>query len=193
MFVAVPLPAAVADQVAEVTADLATTRWPVRWVGTEAAHITLHFLGNTAPERAELLRLALPAAVARLRPFVVTTAQLGVFPNPRRPRVIWLGLNDPNRQLEQLHDELGRALQGLDFPVESRRFSPHITLGRVRDIPDSEVVSLASGVQQRLAQRSSSLPSLSLPVDEVILYRSFLSRDGARYQPIVQAPLTGKA
>lgn len=187
LFLAVPLTEAVAAQVASLTSDLATLNWPVRWVRPEAAHITLHFLGDTAPERAELLRLALPAAVASISSFSLTTAQLGVFPNSRRPRVIWLGLDDPAHRLAQVHEALASTLRSLGFPVEDRRFSPHITLGRVREAPATDAERLAASVQHHLTRQSELLSPLPLPVNEVILFRSVLSRDGARYTPLVHA------
>src|SRR5687768_5360717 len=79
LFVAVPLPEPVRELVRETTEGLAAEGWPVRWVAAEAAHLTLHFLGATEPERAELLRLALAPVVERHVAFELRTAGLGVF------------------------------------------------------------------------------------------------------------------
>ncbi len=95
LFLAVCLPQDVKSLVAEEIAKLAAEGWPVRWVQPEAAHLTLHFLGETERERAELVRLALPDVAAAHVPFDLRTAALGVFPNFRRPRVLWMGLYGP--------------------------------------------------------------------------------------------------
>src|SRR5262245_56973205 len=84
-FLAVTLPPDARNLVASMGAELAREGWPVRWSAAEAAHLTLHFLGEIDPERAELLRLALPEVVAAHQSFTLRTATLGVFPNFRRP------------------------------------------------------------------------------------------------------------
>ena len=109
----------VADEIAALTAE----GWPVRWVQPETSHLTLHFLGETERERAELVRLALPDVVAAHAPFDLRTAALGVFPNFRRPRVLWLGLHGPVHRLQTLHQDIGRALQGLGFPSATSRIT----------------------------------------------------------------------
>jgi RNA 2',3'-cyclic 3'-phosphodiesterase len=194
VFLAVPLPQPVIALVRELVAELGTTGWPVRWVSPDTAHITLHFIGEITPERAELLRLALPPIVARHAAFRLRTADLGVFPNQRRPRVIWLGLYGPAHRLQTLQTDLGRVLAELEFLVETGDFHPHVTLGRVRDTRNQSVRELPAAIQQKLAELAeggeiNAKNPRSVPVDEVVLYRSILSRGGARHEPIVRCPL----
>jgi 2'-5' RNA ligase len=198
LFLAVPLPAAAQDLVSHVTSELEQEGWPVRWTSAESAHLTLHFLGETDPERAELLRLALPEVVAAHQPFALRTATFGVFPNFRRPRVLWLGLHGPVHRLETLQHDLGTALQALDFPVENAPYHSHITLGRVRnrdgeqvrlrDLPDlvkGRFVDAASGAARGPAPQE-------VPVHNVHLMRSHLGREGARYETVSVFPLGGQ-
>ena len=195
LFVAVPLPAEVRALVGALTADLAAEGWPVRWVAAEGAHLTLHFLGETEPERAELLRLALAPVVARHAAFDLRTAGLGVFPNLRRPRVLWLGLHGPAHRLEALQRDVGDELRSLDFPVEEGPFHPHVTLGRVRNTgsPGFPLRDLPEAIRRRLdtvaPDGSGSPPSRPVPVREVDLIRSHLERTGARYEPLARYPL----
>ena len=116
LFLAVPLPHDAQLLLGEQIAALREEGWPVRWVQPENAHLTLHFLGETEPERAELVRLALPALVAAHAPFDLRTAALGVFPHFRRPRVLWLGLHGPVHRLETLQRDLGQALAAIGVP-----------------------------------------------------------------------------
>src|ERR687889_60972 len=133
LFLAVCLDQDVQRLVAEEIAALTAEGWPLRWVQPETSHLTLHFLGETERERAELVRLALPDVVAAHEPFDLRTAALGVFPNFRRPRVLWLGLHGPVHRLQTLQQDIGRALKRLEFAVGDELYHPHITLGRGRN------------------------------------------------------------
>jgi len=188
LFLAVPLPPPVTALVDRLVRDLAAEDWPVRWVAPETAHITLHFLGDTSPERAELLRLALSPVVTRHPAFDLRTAGLGVFPSRRHPRVLWLGLHGPAHRLESLHRDLDGALRGLDFTVEEGQFHPHITLGRVRAAPSDAGRAFAAAIARHLDTPAAT--PVTLPIREVLLVRSFLSHRGARHEPIAQYPLT---
>ena len=197
LFLAVPLASDVQHLVADEIATLGSEGWPVRWVQPETSHLTLHFLGETERERAELVRLALPGVVAAHAPFDLRTAALGVFPHFRRPRVLWLGLHGPVHRIESLQQHVGHALRDLGFAVENESYHPHITLGRVRN-DDGERVrlrDLPDAVKGRFIDQSTgaavSPSSVPVPVREVILMRSHLGKDGARHEPIASFPLGG--
>ena len=194
VFLAVPLPEPVRAAVAEQVAALAAEEWPVRWVAPEGAHLTLHFLGETTRDRVELLRLGLPRVVAAHDRFDLRTANLGVFPNLKRPRVVWLGLHGPAHRLETLRADLGAAVADLGYPVEPE-FRPHVTLGRVRDQGTAAMPlrNLPEAIRRRCWDPAKNdfggPPPLPLPVREVELVRSRLSHAGARYETIARFPL----
>lgn len=195
LFLAVSLDQDVQRLIAEEISALSEEGWPVRWVQPETSHLTLHFLGETERERAELARLALPDVVAAHAPFALRTAALGVFPNFRRPRVLWLGLHGPVHRLQTLQKDIGVALQGLGFAAGDEPYQPHITLGRVRN-DDGERVrlrDLPNAVKVRFIDRESgaavSPPALPVPVRDVVLMRSHLGKAGARHEPIATFPL----
>lgn len=197
LFLAVPLPDDVQALVAELVASLGEEGWPVRWVQPEGSHLTLHFLGETSPERAELVRLALPGAVAAHRPFDLRTAAFGVFPNFRAPRVLWLGLHGPVHRLESLQRDVGKTLAGLEFPIEDQPYHPHITLGRLRnsDGVKTQLRGIPDAIKRRFVDSATGAavapPSRALPVREVLLMRSHLGRDGPRYETVAAFPLAG--
>lgn len=198
LFLAVPLDENVKTLVAEQIASLSAEGWPVRWVQPETSHLTLHFLGDTQRERAELLRLALPAIVARHAPFDLRTAALGVFPNFRHPRVLWLGLHGPVHRLETLRQDVVGELRHLDFPVTGEPYHPHITLGRVRNSDSAgdrvRVRDLPQAVKDRFVDAATGSavapPSRPIPVREVLLMRSHLGHE-VRHEPIASFPLVG--
>jgi 2'-5' RNA ligase len=197
LFLAVGLTQDVQRIVAAEIATLEAEGWPVRWVQPETSHLTLHFLGETERERAELVRLALPDIVAAHAAFDLRTAALGVFPHFRRPRVLWIGLHGPVHRLQTLQEDVGRTLRGLGFAAGDEPYHPHITLGRVRN-NDGERVrlrDLPDAIKDRFVDRDSGAavapPSLAVPVREVVLMRSHLGKDGARHEPVATFPLGG--
>lgn len=194
VFVAVPLPEPVVQLVGQLVRDLSSESWPGRWIAPETAHITLQFIGETSPERAELLRLALAAPIAKHTAFNLRTADLGVFPNQRRPRVIWLGLYGPAHRLEALQRDASAIIRGLDFDLDDHQFHPHITLGRLRNTRDQSARELPAAIQRRFAMeteagRVSARDPLPVPVRELLLMRSLLSHRGARYETLARYPL----
>ena len=194
LFLAVPLPGEVVTLVDSVIGRLRHEEWPVRWTAAGNAHITLHFLGDVEPENAQLLKLSLPEVVARHQRFRLRTADLGVFPNLKRPRVIWLGLWGPAHRLHTLHTGIGATLDSLAFDIDDREFHPHITLGRVRNDRNTRVRDLPEKIRERFEQAArigevSHDQPLPVPVDEVLLIESHLDSTGPRYEVIERYPL----
>jgi len=190
LFVAIPMPEEARKLIGRVIQLLAHEDWPVRWIDPDTAHMTLHFLGATPLERAELLRMALSEPVAKIERFSLRTADLGVFPNSTQPRVLWIGLDGDTDRLQQLHREVGTSLKRLGFDAETGKIRPHITLGRVRDTAPA---SLASAIQAQLAANSATARvtahGIKVPINEVLLVRSFLDAKGAKHVPIASYSL----
>ena len=104
----------------------------VRWVRPEGVHLTLKFLGDTPVDKLEEVKAAMTRAAASLAPFSYTVAGVGCFPNIRRPRVVWAGVQEPTGALVTLRDAVEACVAPLGFPTEKRPFRPHLTLGRVQ-------------------------------------------------------------
>lgn len=194
LFIAVPLPDAVRDFVSETVDTLRADDWPVRWVDADNGHLTLHFLGDTPPENAELLRIALREVIERHEAFDLRTADLGAFPAMKRPRVLWLGLWGPAHRLETIRDDIGEVLESFKFELDEKPFHPHITLGRLRDTRNTRERDLPQKIRLRfdelaaegIATHEKPIP---FPIREVQLVRSHLSHEGARYEVIQSYPL----
>jgi 2'-5' RNA ligase len=193
LFIAIPLPDEARQLLARITESLAAHDWPVRWVATDAAHLTLHFLGNTAPERAELLRLGLSRAIASHGAFTISTGALGAFPDLRDPRVLWLGLTGDTTALANLHRDLGRSLQALGFEIDGGRFHPHLTLGRLREETPSRLKAEIRATFDDPDLLAVVGERALIDVRQAILYRSFLERGGARHEPLASYSLQSKA
>lgn len=102
---------------------------PVKWVRPEALHLTLKFLGDVEDAREPELRTALAQAATGARGVTVHIEGCGVFPDFRRPRIVWAGIA-PDPALELLQHRVEQVFAPLGFPSEARPFRPHVTLGR---------------------------------------------------------------
>lgn len=105
---------------------------PMRWVQPESVHLTLKFLGDIRVAAVAAIHQALRQATEGLTPFSVVARGLGCFPNAARPRVLWMGLDDPQRELIRLQHCIESACAGLGIPAAERLFYPHLTLARAR-------------------------------------------------------------
>jgi RNA 2',3'-cyclic 3'-phosphodiesterase len=105
----------------------------VRWTNPEGIHLTLKFLGDTPEGKVQAVTQGMLAAAAGFEPFELRVAGFGCFPNPRRARVLWVGVPDLPKPLAGVQRAIDLQMARLDFARETRPFSPHLTLGRVND------------------------------------------------------------
>jgi RNA 2',3'-cyclic 3'-phosphodiesterase len=183
-FLAVDLPEGYRACLSAVQDYLQQSRADVRWTSVAGIHLTLKFFGDIAEPQVEALTAAASPITGTTPPFTLGVQGVGVFPNPKSPRVIWLGLSGQTDILGQLVHSLEQAFGPLGFPPEKRKFTPHLTLGRVRSSQGREALS-------------RSLTTVSLPefpvfhVERLILFQSTLRPQGALYTPLRQIPLGG--
>lgn len=158
----------------------------VRWVPADHIHLTLHFLGDILPSRVDPVKAALQVVARNVPPFAFEAKGLGAFPNLSRPRVIWVGVQDETSWLALLHEAVNEAMTRLGFERERRRFSPHLTLGRVqRRASRAEAQSIGEVIE------ATHVDTLGAnPVETLVLFRSILQPTGAEYTPLAQFRLT---
>ena len=177
-FVAVEIPEDVKDEIARLTARLARAGYPVRWVNRSNLHLTLVFLGENPPEFISRVKDVLPKVAARVACFQWSLKNLGVFPNLRAPRVVWLGVDQGRSELTGLAGAVQQELVTIGLVPEARPFSAHLTIGRTRG-PLPEASKL---VEMPYASRSFS-------ADRFILFRSQLRPTGPVYEALAEYPL----
>lgn len=185
-FIAVEVPPAIHQAIEKETASLrsALNASLVRWVPAANIHLTLKFLGDVSPTNLELLKQMLSVEVCQHQTFELGFEGLGAFPNPKRARVIWIGIQAP-AGLETLQRGIEAATATLGYPEEQRPFSPHLTIGRVKQNVGS------TGMQKiRTVLEESEIGSLgNIHVNAVHLFKSDLKPDGAVYTRLFSAPL----
>ena len=158
----------------------------VRWVAVENIHLTLKFLGET--NRADLDKLSkiLISRSADFSPFTFQVNGMGAFPSNRKPRVVWVGLPASPALLE-LQAAIEDAATQIGIPAEERGFSPHLTLGRVRnDASPADLQTLGSALISMQASDFGFMTAASFT-----LFRSDLRPQGPLYTPLAHFPLAG--
>ena len=187
-FIAIEIPQHIHKAIEDRTAGLKAALGPslVRWVPVENIHLTLKFLGDISPANVELLAQMLTQEARQQQVFEIRFEGLGVFPNPRRPRVLWIGIQAP-ASLEALQHGIEAAITRLGYPGEARPFSPHLTIGRVKQNVGGEgMQSIRSAVQ---ATHIGALGTAQ--VTNLALFKSELKPTGAVYTRLLAAPLAG--
>lgn len=155
-----------------------------RWVAPENIHITLKFLGDVLPRQVEAIKTALANVVPQHTQFRLTATDLGVFPNLNRPSVLWVGLQGEMTQLQDLRDDVERVIAPLGFPTESRAFSPHLTLARLKDSSQAEIQALRDVIRRDPVGLLGEIG-----VAEISLMQSELSPRGPRYTRLARFEL----
>jgi len=185
-FIAVEIPGSIHQAILQKTEPLRKVLGTaiVRWVPIQNIHLTLKFLGDVTPANMDALTQMLGIEAGKLDPFDIHIGGLGSFPSLKRPRVLFLGVQSPIG-LEALYRGIESACARLGFPSEERSFSPHLTLGRVK-----QDVSAADLHKIRLTLEELKIDSVGTArVDSVHLYKSDLKPSGAVYSQLFAAPL----
>ena len=151
-----------------------------RWIEPDTMHQTLRFIGEVPEDQA----MDIDAALAELRApvFSLTLDGVGVFGAGRKARVLWAGV-ERNEALAHLQAKVESALVRCGLPAEERKFSPHITLARLKDAP-------ADRIGRFLSDRGLFRAG-PMPVGHVTLYHSHLGNGGAVYEALREYPLDG--
>ncbi|UCB43921.1 MAG: RNA 2',3'-cyclic phosphodiesterase [Dehalococcoidales bacterium] len=185
-FVAIELPEGLKEELVGLSERLKSSGHSgVRWVDPRGIHLTLKFLGDVAVDQLDDITAALTEATREISTFRLEVGGLGVFPNPRRVRVAWVGVSGETDKLQQLQQRVESSMAVLGFAVESRGFTPHLTLARVRDQVSPEE-------RQRFGQVIESTNFKArhdIEVNTVYLMRSQLTRQGAIYSSISSVSL----
>ncbi len=185
-FIAIELPEEIRQALAELQASLQIEKQPsVKWVDPHSIHLTLKFLGSIPAARTSDITSAIEAAARGIAPFTLEVKGVGVFPNFKRVRVVWVGVEGDISQLRLLQQRIESGLGPLGFARESRPFTPHLTLARVRE-------KAPPGEQQDFGQviASASFETAHhFTVSQVNLMRSQLTTEGAIYGQIATISL----
>ena len=185
-FIAIELPDELKLVISQLQAQLKSGKQPsVKWVDPYGIHLTLKFLGNIGIDQIGEITRAIEEAVQGISPFHLEVKGLGVFPNLRRVQVAWVGISGEIDRLSQLQQRIDSNLAPLGFAPESRRFTPHLALARLRD--RASLDERQSFGQLVAGTRFEAVYGFN--VDFLNLMRSQLTREGAIYSRISSVKL----
>lgn len=188
-FIAIELPTWLKERLGSEIASLRAILGSalLRWVRPEAIHLTLRFLGDTSPKTLDEVGAALRRLCGQHPPFGLEIAGLGRFPKGARPRVLWIGVEEPSGALDALQVQLESLVIEFGFHPEDRPFHPHLTLARVRRQASKQALrDLAEQMDQAQVGRLGRLE-----VAQLALMRSVLAPSGASYSRLQQFDLAG--
>lgn len=174
-FICIEIPDSIKQRIERLQEDLRPIKAQVSWTKPANIHLTLKFLGNVEAPRIDRVHKAVERAAAGIGPFDVEVEGAGCFPSARNPRVLWIGLSRIPEALKQLSARIEDELAREAFPAEKRKFSPHLTIGRVREPRNAGIVAEAL--------IASGFASEAFEATEVIVMRSDLKPTGSIYTP----------
>ena len=188
-FIALEIPSSLQQAIQDSTRGLRQTLGDelVRWVPRHNVHLTLKFLGDVSPSNLDLIKQMLTVEAAQHPCYEIQVKGIGSFPNPRRPRVIWIGLQAPP-MLESLQHSIESASARLGYAADEKNFAPHLTIGRVKqNLSTSEIQRI------RAALEGTRIGLLGIvQVNAVHLFKSDLQPSGSVYTKLFSATI-GKA
>lgn len=182
-FIGIPVEGDAKAAVAEWVEGLKGRITGVKWVEVHNLHLTLRFLGDVPARSIDRIGNALLLAALRHTAFSITLEGAGVFPNPRQPRVLWVGVKGD--AIAALHWSINETLQGIGMPGEERAFHPHLTIGRVR------LPAEGKGIWTHLAGQTKRVWG-EVRIDAFCLYKSDLTPQGPVYTELRRFELPKK-
>lgn len=181
-FIAIEIPERIKRGILEIQERLKRTGADVGWTRPEGIHLTLKFLGYVEEGKLVEIQKAMEQAAKGFSSFGIEVSGIGIFPNPRYPRVLWIGIKERDNTLKNLQDSIERETERIGFEREDRAFTPHLTLGRVRSQKNRDILIKA-------LDEFDKIELGALNVEEVSLMKSDLSPKGAIYTQIWKVSL----
>jgi 2'-5' RNA ligase len=181
-FIAVELPSNVIDLAADLQSCLKRQGLALRWVRPQNMHLTLKFLGEIRVEMVPVVSAAMAQAASGASPMALAVQGMGVFPNARNPRVVWIGVGGAADRLQQTVVALDSGLASLGIEREKKPFKAHLTLARINAPVDARQLLEA-------IQRHGNYAPQSFNASEMVLFQSDLKPKGPVYTPLAKVAL----
>jgi len=148
----------------------------IRWINVDNIHLTLKFLGEANDAVIPEINKRLESICTMHNVFSINVKGVGVFPSLKYPNVLWIGVED-SEELKRLYSDIENAMSEIGFEKEDRKFSPHITFGRVKHRKSIDAV-----LKELYTFKDAFFGSIE--VKEILLMRSVLRPTGAEYSNI---------
>ena len=197
VFAAVEVPEIVRARVAAASRDLLAGIRAAKLVAAPNLHVTVRFVGEVDDAAVGALCAAVGEAASSVVPSVAELRGFGIFPDRRRPRVVWAGVDDPSGVFPALEAAVSERLAALGYPRESRPYSAHLTVARMREAASTRNgtstrnhVRDPGALSARLAAAERDPPAFgAIPVECLTVFQSELGPGGSRYTALARCPL----
>ncbi|MBU1726324.1 MAG: RNA 2',3'-cyclic phosphodiesterase [Candidatus Omnitrophica bacterium] len=184
-FIAIELPQEIKDYLACLQEKLKATGADVKWVAPQNIHLTLKFLGEIDDSKLEKI-VGIIGAVSEEKPrFQISISSLGAFPKIQFPRVIWVGVEQGDRETKEIAKTLEEKLQKAGIPKEERAFSSHITIGRTRSGLNTNKLAQ----EMNMLGKEIQVKNLGFKAERITLFKSTLTSKGPIYEILKEASL----
>jgi 2'-5' RNA ligase len=181
-FIAIEIPAGIKKEMVKVQDELKRSGADAGWTRPEGIHLTLKFLGEVPEAMIEKIKNALVQAAEATGRFRLKIAGAGSFPNPKNPRVVWLGVSGDIDRLSALQGSVEKSMTAIGFDQEERAFSPHLTLARIKYLRPRFS-------WQKTIDSIKDIKLAEFDVDHVSLMKSDIKPSGAVYTEIGRVEL----
>lgn len=180
-FIAFETPDHVRRIVREIQQQLQQAKADVRWETEEKFHVTIKFLGDVNENKLPQIISQIEETVTKYPIYNVKYEKLGFFPNKHSPRVIWIGCTNPDTTLISIKEELEENLINYGFESEKRKFTPHITLGRIKSLKNiNNLISTSEKI---------NFEPMTAYITHITVMRSVLEPQGSQYSILKKIPL----
>ncbi|MBA4348872.1 MAG: RNA 2',3'-cyclic phosphodiesterase [Thermodesulfovibrio sp.] len=175
-FIAIELPQDIKESISSLIDKLRHISKGIRWVPVENIHLTIKFLGEVKDDLIPEIEKRLSSIRMNHGSFSVAVRRTGAFPNFKYPNILWMGI-DESEDLSRLYSDIDKTMSELGFEKENRKFSPHLTIGRVKD---------TKGIEPVFKEIYTLQDNLfgSIEAKEILLMKSVLKPTGAEYSKI---------
>ncbi|MFC1509562.1 RNA 2',3'-cyclic phosphodiesterase [Candidatus Omnitrophota bacterium] len=181
-FIAVEIDLSNKEKLSKLISQLKKSNADIKWLSENQMHFTLKFLGNIEENKVSLISDTLRSIAAQVHEFTLTLSNIGAFPNMRKPRVIWIGVDKGAEDLKLLAAKIEKGLEKLGLEQEKRDYKAHLTLGRVRSSKNiSNLTDIVHKIKPDLKDGAK--------IKKVILFKSVLTGKGAIYTPLSELNL----
>jgi len=184
VFIAIELSSSVKEEMARIQERLKGTRDKIKWVDPSLIHLTLKFLGEINEGELEKVVEATKRVASKFSPFNLEVKGTGAFPSSLSPRVIWIGVNEGENVVEDLAREIEQKLNKEGFATEKKKWTPHLTLGRVKLLQDG-------GKLAKIIQGEKDAQVGRVRVETLSVVKSRLTPKGPIYTTLKYIPLRG--
>ncbi len=177
-FLALPLAEMFQSEIEACTKSLKSYANGIKWVAPEQVHITLHFFGETRQEELQTIQEHVGVVTERYGALKLGLQEIGFFPSPAKPRIIWIGVSGDVTLLAQMQREIEQELRDSGFAIEDRPFQAHATIGRVKR-QGQEIQRFSQRIEK---QKSPVLRTELRSFDHIALFKSLLTPQGPHYE-----------